>query len=98
MTSDIKSILNTHLTNTNSGSTSKGKIPVAQVDELADSLVSEYQNPKWRQWYCGVINKFGVEKVMEWRRRAAEGKSPGRLFSVYVNQSGGYKQGDTHVR
>lgn len=98
MTSDIKSILNSQLANTNSGSKSIRRIPVEQVDELADSLVAEYRNTDWRGWYCGVINKYGVGRVQEWRRRASEGDNPGRLFSTYVNQAGGYRRGDTHVR
>lgn len=67
------------------------QIPIEQVDELADELVAEYGNPTFRKWYCGVIKKFGVPKVHEWRRRASEGDHPGRLFTTYVNQAGGYR-------
>lgn len=90
MTSDIKSILNNQLPVVNSVNTSTKQIPIAQVDDLADELVTEYANPDYRRWYCGVINKYGVRKVMEWHRRASEGNTPARLFSKYVSEAGGY--------
>lgn len=68
------------------------QIPIEQVDELADELVEEYANPNFRAWYCGVILRYGVPKVHEWRRRASEGNEPGKLFTSYVNQAGGYQK------
>jgi hypothetical protein len=73
------------------------QLPIAQVDELADKLVADYNNPGYRKWYCGVIKKFGYAKVFEWHRRAQEGDTPGKLFTAYVNQAGGYRRGDTNV-
>lgn len=64
------------------------------VDRLADELSNEYANPHSRGWYCGVIYKFGVSKVLEWQKRASTGNQPGRLFTSYVNQAGGYRRGD----
>jgi hypothetical protein len=86
------------LTVVNSGKMPVKQPPIAQVDELADALVAEYANPDYRAWYCGVINKFGVEKVHEWHRRASEGKRPGRLFTTYVNQAGGYRKSSENIR
>ncbi len=68
------------------------KIPLAQVDKLADELVKEFNNPEFRSWYCGVINRFGISKILEWQNRSRTGKNPGRLFTTYVNQAGGYKK------
>ncbi len=70
------------------------KIPLLQVDKLADDLVKEYKNPKFKAWYCGVINKFGISRVLEWQNRSRTGKSPGKIFTIYVNQAGGYRKGD----
>jgi len=71
--------------------------PIGQVDEMADKLVTDFDNPGYRRWYCGVINKFGVAKVYEWHRRAQEGNNPGKLFTTYVNQAGGYRRGDSNA-
>ena len=94
MISDINSILNNQLINDNrfSSKDNHKKISLAQVDALADELVNEYDNPEFRSWYCGVINKFGLSKVHEWMSRAKSGQYPGRLFTTYVNQAGGYKK------
>lgn len=70
--------------------------PIGQVDELADKLVADYDNPGYRRWYCGVINKFGIAKVYEWQRRAQEGDNPGKLFTAYVNQAGGYRRSNSN--
>ena len=69
------------------------RIHIAQVDRLADELVDEYDNLKFREWYCGVINEYGISKVLEWRGRAKEGNYPGKLFTSFVNQAGGYRRG-----
>lgn len=63
------------------------QIPIDEVDTLADELVSEYSNPKFRVWYCGVIYEFGIAQVNDWRARAASGISPGGLFGYYVKQA-----------
>jgi hypothetical protein len=63
------------------------QLPTEEVDKLADELVTEYSNPKFRKWYCSVIYEFGFERVAEWRRKAATGHTPGGLFGHYVKQA-----------
>jgi hypothetical protein len=76
------------LPNDNSGNRVLIKqLPIEAVDNLADELVEEYDNPQFRRWYCGVVNDFGFTQVYEWRRRAAEGKMPAKLFSKYVKDA-----------
>ena len=91
MTSDLKTILTSQMANASSGKVTQ-KPPVALVDEIADELVKQYANPAFRGWYCGVINKFGVARIREWQRRAEDADSPGRVFTTYVNQAGGYRR------
>lgn len=82
-----------HLPFANSASTERSKPnkpPLAVVDSVVDGLVKEYDNPKFRQWYCGVVYEFGLDKVEEWRKRACEGNSPAKLFSSYVKQARTY--------
>lgn len=87
-----KHLSNHQLANVDKHTTVK-RPPVEQVDSIADELVSEYNNPLYRAWYCGVINKYGASRVYEWHSRAKEGKYPGKLFTTYVNQAGGYRKG-----
>lgn len=87
MTNDIKSILKSHLPIDSSPSKPIKQLPIEAVDKLADELVSEYSNPKFRQWYCGVIYQFGFAQISEWRRRALEGREPAKLFSKYVKDA-----------
>lgn len=88
MASDIKSIINnSQLTNDHSVKKYKKQLPLATVDAIADELVLEFSNPGYRSWYCGVIYDFGIAQVQEWRKRAAEGNEPAKLFSAYVTQS-----------
>ena len=68
-------------------------LPLNAVDKMADELVDEYSNPKFRGWYCGVIHEFGISKIMEWRGRAREGREPGKLFSKYVREARTYHSG-----
>lgn len=75
----------------NSRKTNKQELPIDAVDKVADELVRDYSNPDYRRWYCGVIYDFGFDKVEEWRRRAAEGKEPAKLFSKYVKDARTYK-------
>lgn len=84
VTTDIKSILNHQMPIGSSSSKDIKQLPIEAVDKLADELVAEYQNPSFRQWYCGVIYEFGFAQVNEWRKRATEGRMPARLFSKYV--------------
>lgn len=91
MATDLKALLNNHLPIDNSDKVSIKQPSIGAVDKLADELVAEYDNPRFRQWYCGVIYEFGVTRVLEWRKRAEEGKSPARLFSKYVKDARTYR-------
>lgn len=93
MTIDLKTILKDHLVADISGNKLPVKqLPIDAVDRIADSLVSEYVNPEWRKWYCGVIYEFGPAQVEEWRKRADDGKVPAKLFTTYVTQARKYKR------
>lgn len=87
----VNELTRDHPANDNSPKMFGEQLPFEFVDQLADELVIEFNNPEFRRWYCGVINKYGRSRVLEWRRRANEGKHPGRLFTSYVNQAGGYR-------
>lgn len=87
MPNDIKSILKSQMPISSSSSKPVKQLPIEAVDRLADELVEEYSNPRFRQWYCGVIYQFGFSQVAEWRGRAKEGKEPARLFSKYVKEA-----------
>lgn len=91
MPTDIQSILSSQLPIDSSSNTSIKQLSIGVVDKLADELVTEYDNQRFRRWYCGVVYQFGLPKVMEWRRRASEGKQPAKLFSHYVAQARLYK-------
>lgn len=86
MTNDIKSIIS-HLPIDSSSNKIIKQLPIDAVDKLADELVIEYSNPKFRQWYCGVIYQFGFAQISEWRGRSKEGKEPAKLFSKYVKDA-----------
>jgi len=89
---DVKTIINNHLTNViRSNTDTRKRIPIEQVDSLADELVAEYGNPEWRGWYCGLINKFGIARILDWQKRARSGSNPSKLFSTYAKQAGGYR-------
>ena len=88
MSTDISNILSKkQLPDDNSSSKPSKQLPIDAVDKLADELVTEYSNPVFRQWYCGVIYQYGFAKVAEWRKRAEEGKEPAKLFSKYVKDA-----------
>lgn len=87
MATDLKTILKNHLPIDNLSQTSIKQPSIGAVDKLADELVAEYDNQKFRQWYCGVVYEFGVSQVLEWRKRAKEGKAPAKLFSKYVKDA-----------
>jgi len=92
MTSDISSIMSKkQLPIDSSGSNTNKQIPIDAVDRLADELASEYSNVKYRSWYCKIIYTFGVEQVLEWRRRALEGREPAKLFSKYAKDAMTYR-------
>lgn len=92
VTTDISNILNKYQLPIDSSSSKPIKqLPIDAVDELADELVSEYSNPKFRPWYCGVIYQFGFAQINEWQNRAREGKEPARLFSKYVKDARTFK-------
>ncbi len=91
MTTDLKTILSSQLPIDSSSSKPIKQLPIGVVDELADELVAEYDNLKYRRWYCGVINDFGYAQVNEWRRRSKDGNYPAKLFSKYVKDARAYK-------
>lgn len=62
------------------------KQSTAEIDALADELTVEYQNLKFRKWYCKVIYVLGVERVLELRSRCADAKYKGALFSKLANE------------
>jgi hypothetical protein len=70
----------------------KHQLPISAVDELTNELINEYNNERFKRWYCGVIYEFGVSQVLEWRGRAHEGKEPSKLFSKYVIDARTYRK------
>lgn len=102
MSNDIKTILKDRLPigtrlNKQVEPEKQEKLSLAIVDSVADELVREYGNPEFRRWYCGVIYKFGLDRVEQWRRRASEGKQPARLFSTYVKQAEKYSPSKSEI-
>ena len=92
MTTDISSILsNKQLPIDSSSSNSIKQLPIDAVDKLADELVKEYDNLQFRKWYCGVVIEFGYAQIIEWRKRASEGRMPAKLFSKYVKDARTYR-------
>lgn len=86
MATELKDLL-PQLPNDNSGNKPIKQLSIEAVDKLADELVAEYDNLGFRQWYCALIYQFGFAKVNEWRKRAAEGNEPAKLFSKYVKDA-----------
>jgi hypothetical protein len=62
------------------------------VDQLVDEILIDYQNHGYKKWYYKVVYEFGIENVLEWRRRASEGNEPSKLFTKYVNDARKYKK------
>lgn len=91
MSTELKDIL-PQLPNGSSLKQPIKQLPIDSVDKLADELVQEYENPKFRQWYCGAIYQFGFAQINEWRKRAAEGAWPAKLFSKYVKDARSFKR------
>lgn len=90
MINDLKYLLNTQLRTDSSKSFVNKKLAIDVVDKIADELASEYNNQRFRNWYCGVIYQFGPGKVYEWQTRARDGKEPAKLFSKYVKDARDY--------
>lgn len=91
MTTELKTILSSQLPIDSSSSKIIKQLPIDAVDKLADELVAEYNNPDFRQWYCGVVYRYGFAQVTEWRKRALDGREPAKLFSKYVKDARTYK-------
>jgi len=91
MTTDLKTILNSQMPIGRSLDKVTNNLSIVAVDKLADELIKEYSNPKFRQWYCKVIYEFGYAQVLEWRKRAKEGNYPAKLFSKYVKDAQTFK-------
>ncbi|MFT4532259.1 MAG: hypothetical protein ACI9T8_000270 [Candidatus Saccharimonadales bacterium] len=88
MVTGISSIIdNNQLPRDSRDKNRNGQLPIGSVDALADELVKEYSNPGYRKWYCKVIYDNGIERVLEWRRRAEEGDYPAKLFSKYAKEA-----------
>lgn len=79
-----------HLPIGNRLSKPKYQLPIGVVDTLASELANEYNNQAYRKWYCGILYEFGPAQVEEWRKRAAEGNEPAKLFSKYVRDARAY--------
>lgn len=90
MTTDIKDLL-PELPDDNSGKSNRYQPSIEAVDRIADGLVTEYRNPQFRRWYCGVVYQFGPQKVLEWQGRARDGSSPAKLFSKYVKDAQSFR-------
>jgi len=60
---------------------------IEEVDNLADELANEYNNPDFRTWYCLLINQFGADEVRRWQALVRTGNYPARLFSYYAKQA-----------
>lgn len=98
MVTDIKTILNSQLRTDPSRGFDRSNLSISLVDQLADELATEYDNQRFRSWYCGVIYQFGPSKVHEWRVRAKDANNPARLFSKYVKEAKAYSpSGGTKV-
>lgn len=91
MATDIQSLLNNQLPIGSSDKRQDNQLPIDAVDKLADELVAEYSNKRFRRWYCGVIYQFGFAQVIEWQKRASEGKEPAKLFSKYIKDAQTYR-------
>ena len=91
MTTDLKTILISQLPIDSSSSKPIKQLAIDAVDKLADELVAEYSNPKFRPWYCGVVYEFGFPQITEGRTRARKGNVPARLFSKYVKDARAFR-------
>lgn len=76
----------------NSNKTLDSNLKLGLVDDLAENLAREFGNLSYKAWYCGLIYKFGPATVEEWRKRSITAKDPGKVFSKYAAQAGGYKK------
>lgn len=66
------------------------------VEDLALRLCSEYQNEKFFEWYCLVINILGLRRVADIRSMYAELKDKekaAKLFSARASQEAKRKVG-----
>lgn len=61
-------------------------LPPSVVDDLADKLAIEFNNPQFRKWYCQKIYELGMDKIAQLRAKVHEADEPGKLFSHYARQ------------
>lgn len=61
-------------------------VPVDLVDQLGDELVREFNNSRFRSWYCKAIMELGPAKIYELRKRSKDGSNPAKYFSLLVKQ------------
>lgn len=73
--------------------TANRKLSTIEVDELADALVREYNNLKFRPWYCSTIYALGSDRVLEIRARVHDSDNPAMLFSKLASEAVRLKKG-----
>ena len=77
---------NWQMTNNDFNLTANKKPLINEVDALADQLVHLYANPKFRPWYCRIVNDLGVARVHEIIKRAEGVNNSGKLFSKMASE------------
>lgn len=70
---------------TNSQSAIGNRVSTNDVDELLDKF-SHLIDPEYKKWFAKQFYLIGVSKVIEYARRADEGKQPAKLFCHYLKQ------------
>lgn len=76
----------TSTNNYNGGSNRKADLTLSEVDNLAQELCKDYNNPGFHKWYCKVIHTLGAKEVRNLRNRASDAKYPARLFSKMARE------------
>lgn len=57
------------------------KASLQDIDELANTLCTEYANHEFYKWYCKVINILGIQRVNEIRAMYSDTRQASHLFS-----------------
>lgn len=57
-----------------------------QVEELANKLCSDFNNPKYFRWYCSAIYEYGIPYIEQVHARVSDARYPGRLFSKLIQE------------
>lgn len=91
MSSSINEVLNnSQLSKTRSVEPKPPHVPAYLADELSLELCAEYGNYEYRKWYLKVIYTYGISQIVDWKKRASDGKCPGKLFSTYIKEAKNY--------